>query len=124
MNILVVDRSLVHRRGICNMLKLENFDEPIEASTDEEALTQLAKGSMDLVIISWMVGEENRLPLLTTIKYISKGKKLPVMVIIDRSFQDEIFSIMKSGADYVLLRPFTADQLRERVANAISGRTL
>ncbi|MGD9174615.1 MAG: response regulator, partial [Desulfobacterales bacterium] len=117
--ILVVDDE----RGIChNVEKIltKNNYEVTHALSAQEALEKMAKESFSLLISDIVMPGQNGLELLKLAK-----KEWPltkaIMMTAYASTQTALKAIRLGALDYIP-KPFTPDELRTSVENALSGK--
>ena len=116
--IIVVDDE----KRICNnvekILKKNNY-EVVHAMSADEALEKMALESFSLLISDIVMPEKNGLELLKLVK-----KQWPltkaVMMTAYASTDTAVKAIRMGALDYIP-KPFTPDELRSTVANALKG---
>jgi DNA-binding response OmpR family regulator len=115
--VLVVDDD-PSIRLLCRVnLELDGH-EVTEAGTLEEARAVLAGSPVDLVILDVHVGGDDGRELLADLRSNRPG--LPVAMLTGTADREELVRV---GADALIPKPFTIDELRETVAQLAVGRT-
>jgi DNA-binding response OmpR family regulator len=115
--VLVVDDD-PSIRLLCRVnLELDGH-EVTEAGTLEEARTVLAGRAVDLVILDVHVGGDDGRDLLADLRSNRPG--LPVAMLTGTADREELVRV---GADALIPKPFTIDELRETVAQLAAGHT-
>lgn len=111
--ILIVDDRSDVRKIIINSLKQVEYDESgfSEASTYEEALQKIAKGNFDIVITDWDVQNEDGSIFMVSLRKLPGKKGLPVLVTYYRPRFGEIDTMLASGANGAILKPFTPGEI-------------
>jgi DNA-binding response OmpR family regulator len=117
--IMVVDDEAGICKNVEKILKKSNYA-ITHASSAKEALSMMAKESFSLLISDIVMPEMNGLELLKMVK-----KEWPVtkavMMTAYASTDTAVKAIRMGALDYIP-KPFTPDELRATVENALSGR--
>jgi DNA-binding response OmpR family regulator len=116
---MVVDDELGICKNVEKILKKSNY-EVTRATSAKEALSIMAKESFSLLISDLVMPEMNGLELIKMVK-----KEWPVtravMMTAYASTDTAVKSIRMGALDYIP-KPFTPDELRATVENALSGK--
>jgi DNA-binding response OmpR family regulator len=119
--IMVVDDEAGICKNVEKILKKGNY-EVTHASSAKEALAIMAKESFSLLISDIVMPEMNGLELLKLVK-----KEWPVtravMMTAYASTDTAVKAIRMGALDYIP-KPFTPDELRASVENALSGKLI
>ncbi|MCL2758717.1 MAG: response regulator [Treponema sp.] len=120
MKLLVVDDSSVIRKIIkatADVLQMEI----IEAQDGIEALEKLSKihKEIDLVLLDWNMPEKSGYEVLVEIKNNTKYKRIPVMMVTTEGQKDNIVAAVRAGASNYLTKPFTGDELGEKILECL-----
>jgi len=81
------------------------------AASGAEALEQLTREKVDLVLLDVMMPEINGLEVLQRIKDDTSTGRLPVILVTAKTHDEDVLSGYQYGADYYITKPFTAKQL-------------
>lgn len=116
MKILIVDDSETMRMIVIKSLRQAGFDsfEPIEAPSARDALAQIAKGGIDLVLSDVNMPEISGIELVKVIR--AKFKTLPIVMITTESSPEMKKKMTEAGANGIIYKPFPPDQLRENLS--------
>ena len=120
MRFLVVDDSSTMRRIIVNTLQKIGHSDVEQASNGREGLGQLAKGGFDVVITDWNMPEMSGIEFLRAIRATEAVKSIPVLMVTTNAAQNDIAEAMKAGVSNYLVKPFSPDTIKEKIA-AVTG---
>jgi DNA-binding NtrC family response regulator len=121
MHILVVDDDPQMRRSLAILLRKENY-QVSESSSGEEAIDQLQREVFDLMITDLHMEPMSGLDLLKQVK--QNHAELEVIVVTAFGTIDVAVQAMKLKAFDFVTKPFQADEILLRVANALEKRRL
>jgi two-component system chemotaxis response regulator CheY len=115
MKILIIDDSSAMRKIIQKNLRVSGFDghEILEADNGVSGIEAVEKHSPDLVLSDWNMPEMTGIELLKSIR--DKGSKVPFGFITTESTQDMRQLAFAAGAQFLLGKPFTPEQIFEAV---------
>jgi len=120
-NILVVDDEVVVREGVRRILEGDRYNVESCAS-GRAALDLLQEKDFNMVITDLKMPGMSGLEVLKAIKILQP--EIPVIIITGYSTVDTAVDAMKNGAIDYIAKPFSPDQLREKVARAFEQKTL
>jgi two-component system chemotaxis response regulator CheY len=119
MRILVVEDSRVTRQAVMNMLQEMGHaaEELHDAADGAEALEWLeeTEAGVDLVLTDWIMPNLSGLQLLRRMKSEPRWSKIPVIFLTGVTQRERVLEAVREGARAVLVKPFTAEQLGERI---------
>ena len=114
-NILVVDDDKEIVNAIEIYLKREGYN-IIKAYNGEEALEQISKNEIHLIILDIMMPEKDG---IETLKEIRNTKTIPVILLSAKSEDYDKISGLDTGADDYITKPFNPLELIARVKSNI-----
>jgi two-component system, chemotaxis family, chemotaxis protein CheY len=123
MKALVVDRSNTMRSVLRRILSMRGF-EVAEAANCQKAIAVLRDmGTADLVIIDW-IEETNCLEFVTRLRHESAHDTTVMLLVAEEPGIRDLHGALIAGADDYLMKPFTAQQIDEKLAQAGLTRRL
>jgi two-component system chemotaxis response regulator CheY len=115
MNILVVDDFSTMRRIVKNLLTEIGFNNILEADDGNTALPILEGGSIDFLVTDWNMPGMPGIDLLKAVRSDPKLSSLPVLMVTAEAKREQIMEAAQAGVNGYVVKPFTADTLREKV---------
>ena len=115
MNVLVVDDFSTMRRIVKNLLVEIGFSNIEEADDGNTALPILEKGGIDFLVTDWNMPGMAGIDLLKAVRADPKLSSIPVLMVTAESKRDQIMEAAQAGVNGYVVKPFTADTLREKV---------
>jgi len=115
LRILVVDDFSTMRRIVRNLLRDLGFQRIEEAEDGAAGLAALQKGGFDLVITDWNMPRMMGIDLLKAVRADPKLATLPVMMVTAEAKKDQIVAAAKAGVNGYVVKPFTAQTLKEKL---------
>ena len=116
MRALVIDDSRAMRRIVGSIL--EDFGyETRQAGHGQEALDVLQEGyAPDLCTIDWNMPVMDGLQFVSAVRANPAWRALTLMMVTSESEQGQIVRALAAGAHEYVIKPFTADALRDKLA--------
>ena len=120
---LIVDDSSVMRKIVERSLRQAGIEEMVvhEAGNGVEALELLRAGTMDLILTDINMPAMDGLELLRQIKAQNLASGVPVVMITTESSEEHVRQAIASGARGYIRKPFTPEQVKERVLPLIDA---
>lgn len=112
--ILLVDDSSVMRKLVTRAIRQTGLEVDVvaEAGNGREALAVLAAQPIDLVFCDWNMPEMNGIEFLVEAR---KTHKVPVVMLTTEGTSDKSQEAMNAGASGYLTKPFTPENLQEKI---------
>lgn len=101
------------RKIIVRALNAVGVSDVIEANDGREALDAFSAGGFDLVLTGWNMSHKTGLEVLRGIR--ASDSAVPVVMITTEGDRRRVVEAIDSGVTDYLLKPFTADLLREKL---------
>lgn len=121
--ILVIEDNDDNRDILKHQLEYLGY-EVVEAADGLEGLNQVAKEQPDLVIVDIMMPGIDGKEVARRLRADSKTKDLPVLAATVLFHSEDIHSCLAAGCNDVLTKPFTLQQLKDRLEklSPLAGR--
>jgi two-component system chemotaxis response regulator CheY len=117
LNILIVDDSAAIRKILLRVLTQTNLPvgEIYEANDGLEALSVLEKSAVNFVVTDINMPNMNGFELLAKIRSHNTWKKFPVVLITSEGSQTKVLEAVRLGANGYVRKPFTTEQIKEKL---------
>jgi two-component system chemotaxis response regulator CheY len=115
MKILVVDDFSTMRRIVRNLLKQLGYENIEEAEDGQQALTKLKSEKFHFIISDWNMPNMTGIELLKKVRADGDLKNLPFLMVTAESEKEKVIEAIKSGVNNYIVKPFTAEILKEKM---------
>jgi two-component system, chemotaxis family, chemotaxis protein CheY len=113
---LVIDDSRAMRRIVTGILVGLGF-EVRDAGHGREGLDVLDEGWLpDLVCVDWNMPVMDGLQFVSAVRANPVWRSVTVMMVTSESEQSQIVRALAAGAHEYVIKPFTADAIRDKLA--------
>ncbi|MFC0308330.1 response regulator [Gallibacterium trehalosifermentans] len=121
--ILIIDDHPLMRRGITQLLELDNSFEVLdEASNGTEGLVLAQKLSPDMIILDLNMKGMSGLDVLKALRLAEIDAKIAVLTVSDS--RSDIFALIEAGADGYLLKDTEPDMLLMQLKKIAEGQVV
>jgi two-component system, chemotaxis family, chemotaxis protein CheY len=123
LKVLIVDDSAVMRKIVERALRQGGIElsEVLEAGNGAEALAALEQGSVDMILSDINMPVMDGLEFLKKLSAVDSAKGIPVVMITTEGSEARVVEALSFGAKGYLRKPFTPEQVRERVTPLVGG---
>jgi two-component system, chemotaxis family, chemotaxis protein CheY len=123
LKVLIVDDSTVMRKIVERSLRQAGLDlgEVLEASNGAEGLAEVQKGHLDLILSDINMPAMDGLEFLRSLASVELAKGVPVVMITTEGSEARVVEALSMGAKGYIRKPFTPEQVKERVAPLLGG---
>jgi two-component system chemotaxis response regulator CheY len=120
---LIVDDSSVMRKIVERALRQAGLDTLVvlEASNGAEGLDLLRTKQVDLILSDINMPSMDGLEFLRQLKAQRLALDVPVVMITTESSEEHVKQAIQAGAKGYIRKPFTAEQVKERVLPLLTG---
>lgn len=115
MKILVVDDFSTMRRIVRNLLKQLGYENIEEAEDGQEAFSKLKSDTFHFIISDWNMPNMTGIELLKKVRADGDLKNLPFLMVTAESEKEKVIEAIKSGVNNYIVKPFTAEILKEKM---------
>ncbi|MFZ2022581.1 MAG: response regulator [Terracidiphilus sp.] len=114
---LIVDDSSVMRKIVERALRQAGLDAMVvhEAGSGTEAIDLLRTQEVDLILSDINMPSMDGLEFLRQMRAQNLAQGVPVVMITTESSEEHVKHAIQAGARGYIRKPFTADQVKERV---------
>jgi two-component system chemotaxis response regulator CheY len=98
-----------------------DITEVAEASNGAEALAEIQKGVPDMILSDINMPVMDGLEFLKNLQSVESAKGVPVIMITTEGSEARVVEALSAGAKGYLRKPFTPEQVKERVAPLLGG---
>jgi two-component system chemotaxis response regulator CheY len=123
LKVLIVDDSSVMRKIVERALRQAGLEltEVAEAGNGAEALAEIQKGPPDMILSDINMPVMDGLEFLKNLATVEAAKGIPVIMITTEGSEARVVEALSAGAKGYLRKPFTSEQVKERVAPLLGG---
>ena len=118
LDVLIVDDSAAIRKILQRVLRQAEI--PIgavyEASDGVEALEMLKKQTVGLILSDINMPNMDGLEFLTKVRAEQAWQSLPIVMVSTEGTQAKVLEAVERGASGYVRKPFTAEQIKEKLA--------
>ena len=118
---LVVDDFSTMRRIIKNLLHDLGYQNVVEADDGTTALPMLKAGDIGFLITDWNMPGMPGLDLLKAVRSDPNLEKLPVLMLTAEAKREQIVEAAQAGVSGYVIKPFTAETLKEKLDKILGG---
>ncbi len=121
LDVMIVDDSAAIRKILHRVLV--QADVPLgavhEAGDGKEALEKLKSASVGLILSDINMPNMDGLELLSALKGQEQTRDVPVIMVTTEGSSSRVMEAVNLGAAGYVRKPFTADQIKEKLAGLI-----
>lgn len=121
MKAIVVDDSKMMRTVEQRALESMGW-EVAQAANGLEALDVLGQmGLCDLALVDWQMPEMDGITLVKQMRADSRWGNVTIIMVSSNAVMESIQEALEAGANDFVMKPFTVDALKERIAEVFHG---
>jgi two-component system chemotaxis response regulator CheY len=114
-----VDDSRAMRMIVLRELRKAGYDDLEEAENPVVALERLHNPGIELVVSDWNMPEMTGIEMLNRLR--SDGNKVAFGFVTSESADDIRRQAFEAGADFIVTKPFSGDDLGRQISQALGG---
>jgi two-component system, chemotaxis family, chemotaxis protein CheY len=121
LEVLIVDNSAAIRKILQRVLRQTGLPIKVihEAGNGEEALAVLKEHKVHLILSDVIMPKMDGLQLLASLKASSEWAQVPLVMITTEGGESKVAEAVRLGAAGYVRKPFTADQIKEKLAGIL-----
>lgn len=121
--VLIVDDSSVMRKIVGRSLRQAGLEvqQLLEASNGSEALIVARENPLDLILSDINMPLMDGLEFVRQLRCIEAAQNIPVIMITTEAGEAHVVQALSSGASGYIRKPFTPEQIKERVIPLLRG---
>ena len=123
MKVLLAEDAEGMRNLVVTMLKSMGIVDVVQADNGAKAWKRLQSASFDLLLTDWNMPVLNGLDLVHKVREEMPVADMAVIIFTSRNTKQDVVTALKAGIDGYLAKPFTLQQLQERVATVMAQRS-
>ena len=97
------------------------ISEAVEACNGAEGLAQAEKGGFDIIFSDIDMPVMDGLEFLKNLRELESAKGVPVVMVTTEGSQARVVEALADGAKGYIRKPFTADQVRDKLQVLLGG---
>lgn len=118
--VLVVDDSRIMRNIVKNYFNELNMTcNYIESPDGSDAMEQLWKQPIDLVLLDWNMPKLSGLDFLKKVRAMEKYKKLPIIMVTSEAARYNVIEALKMGATDYIIKPINGKMFKEKLSKIL-----
>jgi two-component system chemotaxis response regulator CheY len=121
--VLIVDDSSVMRKIVGRSLRQAGLDvlQVLEASNGSEALSLARENPLDLILSDINMPLMDGLEFVKQLRGLESTQETPVVMITTEAGEAHVVQALSLGASAYIRKPFTPEQIKERVVPLLRG---
>lgn len=118
MKIMLIDDSRTMRNIQKNTLADLGYIDVVEACNGMDALSKVKAEVPDLILLDWNMPVMDGMTFLKSFR--TDNKATPIIMVTTEAEKTRVIEAIKAGVNNYLVKPFTPDQLKERIAQTLA----
>jgi len=111
--VLVADDSSTMRKIILRSLQAVGVTDVVEAADGGEAVNLFKPGDFDMVLTDWNMPCKTGLEVVQEVR--AQDANVPIIMVTTEAEKGRVLTAIQAGVSDYLVKPFTADTLREKL---------
>jgi two-component system, chemotaxis family, chemotaxis protein CheY len=118
--VLVVDDSAIMRKVIIGALATLNIaaEWVSQAEDGVQAVKSASENQYDIILMDWNMPNMLGIDAVKAIR--EQGNKTPILMVTTEGEKANVVKAIQAGANNYLVKPFNAEDLRDRISKLIS----
>ncbi len=115
MRILIVDDFSTMRRIVRNILRQLGMQNVVEADDGTTAWDILNREKIDFIVSDWNMPKMAGIDLLRKVRASEQFAHLPFLMVTAEAQQENIIEAVQAKVSNYIVKPFTADTLKQKI---------
>lgn len=120
MKVMLVDDSRTMRNIQKSALAEIGYTNIVEACDGQDALSRVKAEMPELILLDWNMPNMDGLTFLKAFR--TENKSTLVIMVTTEAEKSRVVEAIKAGVNNYLVKPFTPDQLNQRISETVSRR--
>ena len=123
LSVLIVDDSSVMRKIVERSLRQAGLQikEIFEAGNGVEALARMQQTRVDLILSDINMPTMDGLEFVRQLQAVENAKGVPIVMITTEGGEAHVVQALSCGAQGYIRKPFSSDQIQERILPLLQG---
>ncbi len=118
MKALVVDDSAVMRKILVGALGQAGIAEVAEAGDGQQAVTAVAAGGIELVLMDWNMPNMLGIDAVRAIR--AAGHAMPIIMVTTEAEKLRVIEALRAGANNYIVKPFKPETVAAKVQETLA----
>ena len=118
MRIMLVDDSRTMRNIQKHVLAQIGHTDIVEACDGQDALSKVTATPVELILLDWSMPNMDGLSFLKAFRQTCKAT--PVIMVTTEAEKGRVVEAIKAGGNSYVVKPFTPDELEQRINETLS----
>ena len=122
--VMIITDPYVGKGLLKNTLNQIGYTSIVEAESGVDALGKIAKEDFNLIISDWNMDENDGTKFIQLVKNSDIPTRIPIILVTSEATKSEAQEALKAArvnTNNYIVRPFTAETLKEKIDKVISG---
>lgn len=115
MRVLIVDDFSTMRRIVRNILRQLGFNNVVEADDGTTAWETLNREKIDFIVSDWNMPKMTGIELLRKVRSSEQFADTPFLMVTAEAQQENIIEAAQAKVSNYIVKPFTADTLKQKI---------
>ncbi len=115
MRVLIVDDFATMRRIVRNILRQLGLNNVVEADDGTTAWDVLNRDKIEFIVSDWNMPHMTGIELLRKVRSSEQFADIPFLMVTAEAQQENIIEAVQAKVSNYIVKPFTADTMRQKI---------